>query len=277
MKHNCNIVRDLMPMCMDNTASEDSRRMVGEHVLECKPCMEMYQEMREEVLREAPAPREAQPFSRTVRRLRMKRRKRRIITGVIGALLGVLLFLLACSIFMHLTNDYAVMAEDKDYDFTLQRRSTGQIVATMVNHSGRRMDARWRYDQSTGVLQLYAVQPTWALKTDQEETPYLYIDLFWDDAGHRLMIRRQETNGVFTSHKVKQVYQGGKFKGNGYIYQVLYDQGWDIPVMADSADVGYVMPDAQQNGLLYFSVIRDSVQPQAFMTVTPMPTWTPQP
>ena len=89
MKHDCDVVRDLMPMCIDNTASENSRQMVGEHVLECKKCREMYQEMRTEVPKDPPVSKEAQPFTTTVRKLRKKRRTRKIVIGVIGAVVAI--------------------------------------------------------------------------------------------------------------------------------------------------------------------------------------------
>lgn len=46
MKQDCEIVRDLMPLCMDEAASEASRRMVEEHLSECPACAELLAEMK---------------------------------------------------------------------------------------------------------------------------------------------------------------------------------------------------------------------------------------
>ena len=34
----CNVVRDLMPLCIDDAASEESRKLVVDHVWECEKC-----------------------------------------------------------------------------------------------------------------------------------------------------------------------------------------------------------------------------------------------
>ena len=105
MKHDCDIVRDLMPLCIDNTSSEKSRQMVGEHVLECKSCMEMYQEMRTEVPGEMPVSKAPTPFERTMRHLRKKRRRRRGVIVATGVVLGVVLMLGLVMTYWNLSND----------------------------------------------------------------------------------------------------------------------------------------------------------------------------
>lgn len=45
MNKDCNVVRDLMPLCIDGAASEESQQMVTEHVAECSECATVYGEM----------------------------------------------------------------------------------------------------------------------------------------------------------------------------------------------------------------------------------------
>lgn len=45
MKHDCNVARDLMPLCIDGAASEESQQYVDEHVAECGECSAIYGEM----------------------------------------------------------------------------------------------------------------------------------------------------------------------------------------------------------------------------------------
>lgn len=270
MKHDCDIVRDLMPLCIDNTASENSRKLVGEHVLECQPCMKMYQEMRTEVPKEPPVSKEAQPFSRTVRKLRKRQRIRRIIIGVAGALLGMLLCLMGSSIFSELTNDYAVIAEDEDYHFNLYRRTNGQIVVMHKNISGKCQDARWTYDATTGILKFFSVTPTWALKTERVNTPYLYNELYWDEPNGRLMIRWPDANGIIQDQEVKEVHKGAQFKGNGYLPEILYVQGNDLPMVDPGMDAGYAVPEYGQNGVVYYDVVEYAFYPP-YVTAAPTP------
>lgn len=43
---NCNIVKDLIPLCIDDCCSEDSKVAVTEHINECSECKKLYDEMK---------------------------------------------------------------------------------------------------------------------------------------------------------------------------------------------------------------------------------------
>ena len=42
MKYDCDVIRDLIPLCLDRVASESSRRAVNEHIAECQFCRAMF-------------------------------------------------------------------------------------------------------------------------------------------------------------------------------------------------------------------------------------------
>ncbi len=88
MKHDCDIVRDLMPMCIDGTASEKAKAMVDEHMQECPPCDKVYSEMKGEAKIELPVQSAAPEFVTTVKKMK-KRRKRRtwlaLLLGIVVA------------------------------------------------------------------------------------------------------------------------------------------------------------------------------------------------
>ena len=42
---NCSVITDLMPLCIDGCASEESVRLVNEHVCTCEHCKKAYNEM----------------------------------------------------------------------------------------------------------------------------------------------------------------------------------------------------------------------------------------
>ena len=47
MKYRCDMVRDLMPLCLDHEASESSEQTVIERLAECKECTkEFYSELK---------------------------------------------------------------------------------------------------------------------------------------------------------------------------------------------------------------------------------------
>lgn len=88
MKLDCEVVRDLMPMCIDGTASEKTKTMVDEHVAECPPCEKVYNEMKGETQMELPVQPAAPEFATAVKKIK-KRRKRRtwliLLTGIVLA------------------------------------------------------------------------------------------------------------------------------------------------------------------------------------------------
>ncbi|MBO5089126.1 MAG: zf-HC2 domain-containing protein, partial [Lachnospiraceae bacterium] len=49
MKNTCNVVRDLMPLYVDDMLSEESKQLVEEHIEQCEACKEEYRTMSAEV------------------------------------------------------------------------------------------------------------------------------------------------------------------------------------------------------------------------------------
>lgn len=49
MKHNCEVVRDLLPLYHDGVCSKKSREMVEEHLTECEACKKELEEIRKEI------------------------------------------------------------------------------------------------------------------------------------------------------------------------------------------------------------------------------------
>ena len=46
MKYPCEIIRDLLPLYIDDVCSEESRRAIENHLAECEECMKYYQSMK---------------------------------------------------------------------------------------------------------------------------------------------------------------------------------------------------------------------------------------
>lgn len=90
MKYRCDMVKDLMPLCLDHEASESSEQTVIEHLAECKECTKYYEALGKEM-----EPIEGQMDSENKYvKLASKLRKRRRITGVlIGFFVGLFCFM----------------------------------------------------------------------------------------------------------------------------------------------------------------------------------------
>ena len=239
MKYDCEVIRDLMPLCNDGTCSEQSRRMVGEHVLECPACMQMYQEMRTEVPGEPPVQSpDAAPFGKAVKQLRRKRGKRRALAVLAGVIVGLVLMLGGLYVLRCMTTVYNHVSANGEYEFELYRRANGQIIYTMSNLSGRKQKPHYSYDQTTGVLTMYALHPFLALSTSTNKTDFISSDLHWDEE-LGLMIRSYESYG-YSDFPVLEVRQGGVYESSPeQLQSILYVQGQDIPLVSPDKDAAY--------------------------------------
>lgn len=94
MKHNCNVVYDLMPLYVDEICSEDSKKLVEEHLKECEACNKKYQDMKgviaEEENKEGLKETEEQRIKDfSLKRTFTKIRRICIIVIVVAVLIGV--------------------------------------------------------------------------------------------------------------------------------------------------------------------------------------------
>ena len=91
MKITCDIIRDLLPLYVDDVLSEDSRKLVREHLENCTDCQAQLRQMEGDLLlpeaSEKRADMEKETFLKIKRRLRLKQVMAAVICGV--CLLGI--------------------------------------------------------------------------------------------------------------------------------------------------------------------------------------------
>lgn len=49
-KISCDVIKDIIPLCLEEVASEDTKVLVEEHVLHCKDCKKEYEMMKQELI-----------------------------------------------------------------------------------------------------------------------------------------------------------------------------------------------------------------------------------
>lgn len=90
MKQTCNIIQDLLPLYADNCCSEDSRRLVEEHLAQCESCREIHRAMTGVV----PDPDPVEPPQARDLKQGLKKLRRRLLSTV----LALTLLLGCCSL-----------------------------------------------------------------------------------------------------------------------------------------------------------------------------------
>ena len=73
MKITCNIIQDMLPLYVDDVLSEDSRKMVEEHLKDCEACREKRRNMEEDPLPSFSQASEKEILLGIRRRIRRKR------------------------------------------------------------------------------------------------------------------------------------------------------------------------------------------------------------
>ena len=93
MKYKCDVVKDLMPLCLDHEATKASEQTVIEHLAECKECAAYYEALDKDVL----PTEEKKEFENNYRMLAERLRKRKVAWKVLTVLVCCVMF--ACILY----------------------------------------------------------------------------------------------------------------------------------------------------------------------------------
>lgn len=153
MKHNCDVVRDLMPLCIDHAASEASQDMLREHLTECRDCASAYNDMQNELPRE---PLEHPAMAEKVKLLQKVRHRRQRRSLLIGLLIGIVAIVGLAMLISENQHWFTYGVSVDDYDLLLSRRANGDVILTRKQYNDQivgwdcyRNEGRWVF-QSTG-------------------------------------------------------------------------------------------------------------------------------
>ena len=95
MKYEHDVIRDLMPLCIDGIASEKSREAVSEHIAECSDCAKEWEMMQKkiDIDTEKEVSAETEQYKKTAKRLRKHSRwiLLRVVLCTIAALFVILI------------------------------------------------------------------------------------------------------------------------------------------------------------------------------------------
>ena len=161
MKNECNIVKDLLPLCIDGAASEDSRELVDEHTARCEDCARERREMMV-ALPKNPEPQEEQAMlEKAARKLRRKHMRRGGVMTIIGLLMGIALMIGGRALFHNLRYVYNVRMPLDSYNVRLSILDD-RLLCSVVQ-VGREVSFAWgsggdmAEDGSGYAIDLYAL------------------------------------------------------------------------------------------------------------------------
>jgi hypothetical protein len=120
MKYRCDMVKDLMPLCLDHEASESSEQTVIEHLAECRECSKYYEALGKEM---EPIEIQNDKENKYIRLASKLRKKRKITAAFIT--LFVCIFCFSCLCY---ANGYRLSSRAAA-DLSGRLKDVSQIVA----------------------------------------------------------------------------------------------------------------------------------------------------
>lgn len=127
MTDNCNIIRDLMPLVIDEAASNDSAQCVEAHLKSCTACQAYFEGMKSALDAQKAQAEEQLAFIQAARRLKKKRRLRIVRNVLIGMLIGCVLMWGGLYGWQYMTMRYTQLVYHGFYGVTLSRLQSGQV------------------------------------------------------------------------------------------------------------------------------------------------------
>lgn len=232
----CSVVRDLMPLCIDSAASENSRELVVKHVWECEDCAKVYSDMQGKLL---PGPQEeADYLDEAARRLRRKRRNRRRLLIAMTALLTAVLIVAGFFGYQYAFHGSHIPLGPDEYEAVLSRTQDGHVLLHILvkdkylSHSisaGGQMEADGTYTLTvtphTQLVRKYFSTPTPPLRGHDLSHSY------WQDGQVWIKRPHWQEGEPMKLTCIRIVSSAGE--------HILYEAGDDIPLCSPEMDAYY--------------------------------------
>lgn len=176
MHENCNIMRDLMPLCIDGAASDDSHRAVSRHIADCDECLKYYREMQTDMTR-ALAARPTEDEVKQAMKLVARKRRRRVLLIMLASVAG--LFLLWALLFWLTTTP--IYVDNSDYAVDLYTTDSGNFFMEYRSLNGKWQTHNMRFDERTRTVHIIGESVRLPLSGMPESLKSTTSMLFWYD------------------------------------------------------------------------------------------------
>lgn len=232
----CNVVRDLMPLCIDGAASEESRKMVVDHVWKCEKCAAIYKDMQAEMQPDKPD--ESDYLDAAARKLHRKRKNRKRILIAVTCIVTVIIVLAGMWGYDYAANRSIFPVALDEYDAYLTRMRNGEVLLNIDLKDDRLVCGLSGYS-TTGPKGGYV----W-----NAEVKTTLIRKYFDEPSIDLRVSRTTWNWVDGAMYHISPDKGAPIEAyimfDGENERVLYQVGDDIPLCSEELEAYYAAWDA---------------------------------
>lgn len=229
MKTQCDIVRDLMPLCIDGAASAESTKYVEEHIAECEECKAYYEKMKAVIPKQEGTEegQEQAEFNEAAELMKLKHRRRVRRNVLIGILIGVLS---VTGIYIGwkglVDNDNGEIPTDQ-YSVSLAQLKDGRVIGSVDYQNSKR--------KIGGIFTEGGIR-TRDKSPDSAENPYL-IRLWMTTPIIPQYTERENRNGpVFSLANIDEIDLIVVGKSND---QIIWKRGEKIPQASQAMENYY--------------------------------------
>ena len=134
MKKDCEVVRDLMPLVLDDVASDGSKHMVSAHVQTCAECAAYMNQLKADLPAGQKGALDSRAaFDAAAQTLRKQKRRRTLRNILLGALIVCILGLANLYCFDWLMNETRPISTS-EYGIQLSKLADGRLVTSFDYH-----------------------------------------------------------------------------------------------------------------------------------------------
>ena len=130
MKTDCNVARDLMPLCIDDAASEESVMYLNDHLSQCDECKALFEDMKAAMPKResGKTAQEQERFGQLAHMMKQMHRWRVWRNVIIGILAGMLAVVGVYAGWQGLMVQYHTEYPVKEYEVSLAQLNDGRVV-----------------------------------------------------------------------------------------------------------------------------------------------------
>jgi len=183
-KVKCGVIRDLLPLVVDEVATEDSVELVKAHMEDCESCRGYYEGMTAAIARtNAPKPETDNAFLRLGKKIKFQTNMRKWLTMALAA---VLAFVIIVSGYVFVDRKVSIYNVDMDPDWAdvqLYYEPNGTVGARIDMKDGHGWYNCMQMLYRDGILYLMPMRPEWTFlnKGNTRGENYPLHEYYWQD------------------------------------------------------------------------------------------------
>ena len=234
----CGVIRDLLPLVVDEVASKDSVELVNAHMETCEACRGYHEGMTAALARtSSPAPEADKVFIKLGRKIKLQTNLRKWLTRALAA---VLVLIMVVSGYVFVDRKSSIYSTDMDPDWAdvqLYHEMSGTVAARIEMKDGHGWYNCMETLYTDGIVYLMPMRPEWTLfnKGNANGENTFLFEYYWQDG--KIVEKRHDYDNYYDPENQRWVTSDNVIErpvrtirwGTMENYTTLYVEGEELP------------------------------------------------